>query len=87
MFTGIIESIGNVEKFDKKGKNIELISTINLFCNLKSERKCYASTENDLYYSDTNHLTLKGANLITNKVEELINIQKLLENMKIKKFI
>ena len=70
--------IKNTDMLFKKleGKNIELISTINLFCNLKSERKCYASTENDLYYSDTNHLTLKGANLITNKVEELINIQK-----------
>lgn len=54
-------------------KNKSLVSTIPLFCDRIQEKKCYASTENDLYYSDSNHLTLKGAHIITNAVELTIN--------------
>ena len=54
-------------------KNMSLVPTIPLFCETKQERKCYASTENDLYYSDSNHLTLKGAHKITNAFEAMIN--------------
>ncbi len=54
-------------------KNMSLVSTIPLFCDTKQEMKCYASTENDLYYSDSNHLTLKGAHIITNAIELMIN--------------
>ena len=54
-------------------KNMSLVSTIPLFCDTKQEMKCYASTEKDLYYSDSNHLTLKGAHIITNAIELMIN--------------
>lgn len=53
--------------------NMTLVPTIPLFCDTKKERKCYASTENDLYYSDSNHLTLKGEHKITNAFEVMIN--------------
>jgi hypothetical protein len=52
------------DKFLKNlsGNNIELISTVNLFCR---DNKCFASSKNQLFYSDSNHLTLDGANIIT----------------------
>ena len=44
----------------------EFISTIDIFC----DTKCYASTNNELYYSDSNHLTLKGAQLLAYEVKK-----------------
>ena len=52
------------DKFLKNlsGNNIELIPTVNLFCR---DQKCFASSKDKLFYSDSNHLTLDGANIIT----------------------
>tara|TARA_Y100000389_G_C17463970_1_gene523971 strand:+ start:2639 stop:4612 length:1974 start_codon:yes stop_codon:yes gene_type:complete len=54
-------------------EKIQLVSTISLFCNNTNERVCYASDGKVLYYSDSNHLTLNGAHLITNQIERKIN--------------
>jgi peptidoglycan/LPS O-acetylase OafA/YrhL len=48
--------------------NIEFLPTIPIFCGIEITNKCYASTTNKLYYSDSNHLTLDGADLITNQL-------------------
>ena len=60
--------IKDTNKFlkDMTFENYKVINTQNLFCNLNY---CFASSENLLYYSDSNHLTLDGANLITNQIE------------------
>jgi len=52
------------DKFLKNlsGNNIELVSTVNLFCR---DNKCFASSKDKLFYSDSNHLTLDGANILT----------------------
>ena len=47
------------------GKRIKLINTKQIFCD---GQFCYASKKDSMYYTDTNHLTLDGANLITNKL-------------------
>ncbi len=67
--------IGKTESFlnNLDGENISLISTIPLFCDPADEMKCYAADTKTLYYSDSNHLTLEGANLITNKIELELN--------------
>ena len=54
-------------------ENIEILHTTSIFCTQDEERLCYASKNETLYYSDENHLTLDGANLITNKLNQLIN--------------
>ena len=51
--------------------NIKLIPTIPIFCETKAS-KCFASSEEKLYYSDTNHLTLDGAKLISKNILEII---------------
>ncbi len=68
------EKINNFNNFIEKleVKNKEILYTIPIFCNQNKEKVCYASKNNNLYYSDSNHLTLKGANLITNKIDQLI---------------
>jgi hypothetical protein len=48
------------------------ISSSTIFCNIEETNLCYASTGNELFYSDSNHLTLAGANLITNKINEIL---------------
>ena len=69
-----------VQKFDVfinklQIKNLIKLKTIPLFCDTKTYL-CYASTENLLYYSDSNHLTLEGAKLISTEIEKLILIHK-----------
>tara|TARA_B100000900_G_scaffold397211_1_gene397317 strand:- start:9815 stop:11794 length:1980 start_codon:yes stop_codon:yes gene_type:complete len=56
-----------------KDNKIEIISTIPIFCETKREMKCFASTEDKLYYSDSNHLTLEGAKLLAEKIELELN--------------
>ena len=52
--------------------NIKRIETIPIFCETSVQKKCFASTESELFYSDSNHLTLTGARLITEAVEKEI---------------
>ena len=58
---------------DLNKMNLIFISSEAIFCNIEGQNKCFASTRNELYYSDSNHLTLSGANLITTKVNIVIN--------------
>ena len=58
----------------RKQRNIKLLSTIQIFCETKVS-KCFASSEEKLYYSDTNHLTLDGAKLISKNILEIIKPQ------------
>ena len=51
--------------------NKTIISTIPIFCKIEIN-KCFASSNNQIYYSDTNHLTLDGANLITKTINKLL---------------
>lgn len=65
-----------VQKFDifihnLKINNLIKLKTIPMFCDTNINI-CYASTENLLYYSDSNHLTLEGAKLISTEIEKLI---------------
>jgi peptidoglycan/LPS O-acetylase OafA/YrhL len=68
------ERISNFNNFieNLKVKNKVILQTIPIFCDQNIKKVCYASKDNDLYYSDSNHLTLKGANLITTKINQLI---------------
>lgn len=54
-------------------KNISRINTENLFCNTLIEGECVAATKDSLYYSDDNHLTIDGNQLILTKIIEKIN--------------
>ena len=54
-------------------KNISRIKTEDLFCNTELNSKCLAATENELYYSDTNHLTIKGNQIILPEIIKIIN--------------
>ena len=64
----------DIDKFlkDLSSDNIDLLSTVNLFC---ENNKCFASTKDKLFYTDSNHLTLDGANIITKFLEEKINLE------------
>ncbi len=54
------------------GENITLIETVPIFCDEVIKKKCYASTEKELYYSDSNHLTHDGAKLLAREIEKKI---------------
>ena len=67
----------NIENFDTfiedpDFKNIEILKTSPVFCDEDIQKICYASKGKNLYYSDSNHLTLEGANLITLELNKLI---------------
>lgn len=67
----------NIENFDSfiedpVFKSIEIIKTTPIFCDEDIQKICYASKGKNLYYSDSNHLTLEGANLITLELNKLI---------------
>ncbi len=51
-----------------KLENVNFISSIPIFYGFDQLNQCYASSNEELYYSDSNHLTLTGANLITEKI-------------------
>lgn len=53
-------------------QNKEILYTIPIFCDQSGDKVCYASKNKTLYYSDGNHLTLEGANLITVKLNQLL---------------
>jgi hypothetical protein len=69
-----IERITNNDNFfsNLNLKNTKFLPTIPIFCDLEKKDKCYASSKSKLYYSDSNHLTLDGANLITYQVNDYI---------------
>ena len=48
--------------------NIEIIESSLVFCNQFELAKCTASTEKNIFYSDDNHLTIHGANLLVEKI-------------------
>ena len=48
--------------------NIEIIESSLFFCNQFELGKCTASTEKNIFYSDDNHLTIHGANLLVEKI-------------------
>ena len=53
-------------------ENIIFIETENFFCNIFEKDKCNASTETQIFYTDTNHLTFEGALFLTDHLEKLI---------------
>ena len=87
MFTGIIESVGVVEKFEKKGKNIELKLSSNLSSNLRVDESlshngvCLTVTDcNKNFYSVTIiDESLKKTNFSTVKVGSQINLERSLK--------
>ena len=68
------KQIDNFNTFieDPDFKNIEILYTTPIFCDEDVEEVCYAAKGRNLYYSDRNHLTLEGANLITLELNKLI---------------
>tara|TARA_Y100000389_G_scaffold92538_1_gene89257 strand:+ start:10760 stop:12754 length:1995 start_codon:yes stop_codon:yes gene_type:complete len=55
-----------------KLQNTEIIKSTPIFCDFDKKNQCYASTESELYYSDSNHLTLTGADLLTDRLNKLL---------------
>ena len=61
-------------------ENIIFIETENFFCNIFENNKCNASTETQIFYTDTNHLTFEGALFLTDHLGKLIiNIERLIK--------
>ncbi len=56
----------------EKAKNL-LILYINIFCDSYIKDQCVAAINNDLFYTDDNHLTLEGNNLLIQKLLKFIN--------------
>ena len=84
MFTGIIESIGTVEKFEKKGKNIELLISSIISSELRVDESlshngvCLTVTKsNEKFYSVTIiDESLKKSNFFSIKVGSKINLER-----------
>ena len=84
MFTGIIESIGTVEKFEKKGKNIELSISSIISSELRVDESlshngvCLTVTKsNEKFYSVTIiDESLKKSNFFSIKVGSKINLER-----------
>jgi peptidoglycan/LPS O-acetylase OafA/YrhL len=55
-----------VDNLDKN--NIEIIESSLVFCNQFDVGKCTASTGKNIFYSDDNHLTIEGANLLVERI-------------------
>ena len=60
-----------IENLDIQNKKI--LETVPLFCDVYKQKLCFASKDNILLYTDQNHLTLRGANLITDEINQLIS--------------
>ena len=58
-----------------KGKNIFRIYPHKVFCNTIIENRCLTHDDKDIFYTDTNHLSIKGSvminNLIVQKIKEI----------------
>ena len=57
---------------DIKGKNIYRIYPHTLFCDTFIKNRCVAHNNNEIFYSDTNHVSIRGAELINNLILEKI---------------
>jgi peptidoglycan/LPS O-acetylase OafA/YrhL len=53
--------------------NIEIIESSLVFCNQFEQGKCNASTGENILYSDDNHLTIQGADLLVEKILLTLN--------------
>ena len=60
-----------VDNLDRN--NIEIIESSLVFCNQFDADKCTASTGKNIFYSDDNHLTIEGANLLVERIFLTIN--------------
>ena len=56
-----------------KNEDLYRVYPHRLFCNTKITNKCLTHDNNDIYYSDTNHPSLKGAEMINNLIIREIN--------------
>ena len=52
--------------------NIERIDSSELFCNTFEIKKCNASSQKDLLYTDGNHLTLEGTKILSDEIYSLL---------------
>ena len=68
------KQIENFDTFieDPDFKSIEILKTTPIFCEEDIQKICFASKGKNLYYSDSNHLTLEGADLITLELNKII---------------
>ena len=55
-----------------EGKNIERVYPEEIFCDTLVPDKCIASTKDELFYTDDNHLTIEGNYLVFLKLNEYI---------------
>jgi riboflavin synthase len=84
MFTGIIESIGTVEKFDKNGKNIELTISSSLSSKLRIDESLshngvcltVTSCNEDVYSVTIIDESLKKSNFSKIKIGSKINLER-----------
>ena len=53
--------------------NIERVYPENIFCDSYIKDQCVAAINNELFYTDDNHLTLEGNNLVIQKLLKFIN--------------
>ena len=56
-----------------KNESLYKVYPHRLFCNTEIINKCLTHDNNDIYYSDTNHPSLKGAEMINNLIIREIN--------------
>ena len=84
MFTGIIESVGVVEKFEKKGKNIELKLSSNLSSHLRVDESLshngvcltVTSCDENFYCVTIVDESLKKSNFSNIKVGSQVNLER-----------
>ena len=65
----IIEILDNI-----KSPNIYRVYPDKLFCNKKLKNRCVANDQNNLFYYDDDHLSLKGSELIVDEIMKNINV-------------
>ena len=56
-----------------KGNNIFRVYPHKLFCNTIIQRRCITNDAKNIFYYDDDHLSIKGVDLINNKIIEKIN--------------
>tara|TARA_B100002019_G_C21274805_1_gene604744 strand:+ start:8140 stop:10050 length:1911 start_codon:yes stop_codon:yes gene_type:complete len=64
--------ISQTKEFLKEvsNENTDLINTEEIFCN-GTQNKCYASKNSEIYYTDSNHLSLEGSRLVIDKIFQI----------------
>lgn len=56
-----------------KGKNIFRVYPHKVFCNIIIEGRCMTHDEKDIFYTDSNHTSIKGSEMINNLIIQKIN--------------